>query len=191
MGGFVQAIDANGTPLCLLCQSPIVNALSNRLASRDDVAWHTRFCRRECREEYSLKRAETGYIRQELLVTEKGVCQLCGFGAHEFYTKVTLEKDLEKRSELIRASIFNDLKSHTKNRMVNKPTAGDFWQADHRLAVVEGGGQCDIGNFRTLCTVCHGKETKSLMERVRKRKKQEAAVAAGCPDLRNFYKPLS
>ena len=76
--------------------------------------------------------------------------------------------------------------------MVAKPTAGDFWQADHRLAVAEGGGQCDIGNFRTLCTVCHAQETKTLMERVRKRKKLEKAAggSSGCPDLRSFYKPI-
>ena len=76
--------------------------------------------------------------------------------------------------------------------MVAKPTPGDFWQADHRLAVAEGGGQCDIGNFRTLCTVCHAQETKALMERVRKKKKMEkvAASMAGCPDLKSFYKGL-
>ena len=83
-------------------------------------------------------------------------------------------------------------RSFTKNRMVAKPTPGDFWQADHRIAVVEGGGQCDIGNFRTLCTVCHAQETKALMERVRKQKKLEKAssCAAGTADLRKFYKPI-
>ena len=82
-------------------------------------------------------------------------------------------------------------RSFAKNRMVAKPTPGDFWQADHRIAVAEGGGQCDIGNFRTLCTVCHAQETKALMERLRKKKRLQkvATAAAGSLDLRKFYKP--
>ena len=50
--------------------------------------------------------------------------------------------------------------------MVNKPTQGDFWQADHIHAVAEGGGQCGLSNFRTLCTACHLRETAKLLRNV-------------------------
>ena len=29
------------------------------------------------------------------------------------------------------------------------------WEADHIQSVAEGGGQCGLENFRTLCFVCH------------------------------------
>jgi 5-methylcytosine-specific restriction protein A len=30
-----------------------------------------------------------------------------------------------------------------------------LWDADHILPVVEGGGECDLTNLRTLCLKCH------------------------------------
>jgi 5-methylcytosine-specific restriction endonuclease McrA len=42
---------------------------------------------------------------------------------------------------------------------------GDFWQADHIVPVVEGGGECSLANFRTLCTACHRAETAELARR--------------------------
>lgn len=38
-----------------------------------------------------------------------------------------------------------------------------FWQADHRQAVVQGGGACGVENFRTLCCPCHKAETRRLV----------------------------
>lgn len=43
--------------------------------------------------------------------------------------------------------------------------AGDAWQADHILPVVEGGGGCGLENLRTLCTACHKDETAALARR--------------------------
>jgi 5-methylcytosine-specific restriction endonuclease McrA len=36
----------------------------------------------------------------------------------------------------------------------------DKWQADHKTAVVNGGGGCAIDGFQTLCLECHKKKTK-------------------------------
>ena len=38
---------------------------------------------------------------------------------------------------------------------------GSFWQADHLVAVHEGGGCCGLANLRTLCTPCHVKVTRA------------------------------
>lgn len=32
---------------------------------------------------------------------------------------------------------------------------GHFWQVDHIRPVYGGGGQCNLDNLQTLCTVCH------------------------------------
>ena len=70
-------------------------------------------------------------------------------------------------------------------KMLKKPVEGDFWQADHIQAVAEGGGQCGIGNFRTLCTRCHGKETAKLHVRLKEKKNAEAA--RGSKDIRSLF----
>ncbi len=40
------------------------------------------------------------------------------------------------------------------------------WQAHHKTAVVEGGGQCDLDGYETLCWRCHAEETKELAARM-------------------------
>lgn len=59
-------------------------------------------------------------------------------------------------------------------------------QADHELAVAEGGGCCGLANLRTLCTPCHRKETAAL--RLRLRRKVATAAARGTADLRAWFK---
>jgi 5-methylcytosine-specific restriction endonuclease McrA len=52
-------------------------------------------------------------------------------------------------------------------RLLQLPKEGDFWQADHILAVAEGGGDCGLENLQTLCAPCHKLETEKLRSRIR------------------------
>lgn len=45
-----------------------------------------------------------------------------------------------------------------------------WWQADHIVPVVEGGGQCGIANLRTLCERCHRRATAALRKRLKQLK---------------------
>ena len=47
-----------------------------------------------------------------------------------------------------------------------------LWDADHIVPVVEGGGECDLANMRTLCLKCHKLATAEL----RRRRKSGALV---------------
>lgn len=69
--------------------------------------------------------------------------------------------------------------------MLNNPTEGMFWQGDHIVPVAEGGGECDIQNYRTLCTPCHEEETKGLHQRLKKAKLHKSA--AGTKDIRSLF----
>jgi 5-methylcytosine-specific restriction endonuclease McrA len=40
-----------------------------------------------------------------------------------------------------------------------------FWEADHVVPVVEGGGGCRLENLRTLCVPCHKRVTRALAAR--------------------------
>jgi len=48
---------------------------------------------------------------------------------------------------------------------------GHTWEADHILPVIEGGGECDLSNLRTLCLKCHRKETAALAKRRAEKRK--------------------
>jgi 5-methylcytosine-specific restriction endonuclease McrA len=63
--------------------------------------------------------------------------------------------------------------------------AGDFWQADHIVEVVNGGGQTGLENYQTLCTRCHKVKTKRLahersMQRRLDREAAQQPLLQGC-----------
>ena len=41
-----------------------------------------------------------------------------------------------------------------------------FWDCDHCISVVEGGGECGIENYQTLCQPCHKRKTAQLTRRL-------------------------
>jgi hypothetical protein len=45
------------------------------------------------------------------------------------------------------------------------------WEAHHKAAVAEGGGQCGLDNYETVCYRCHAKETGALRKRLNAQKK--------------------
>lgn len=51
----------------------------------------------------------------------------------------------------------------------------DVWQADHIVPVSEGGGECGLENYRTICTDHHHEVTAES----RRRKKSAKLVASG------------
>jgi len=56
----------------------------------------------------------------------------------------------------------------------------NWWEMDHILPVVEGGGGCDCTGYRTLCIPCHKAETAKLAaRRAAARKKKPAPSGAG------------
>ena len=67
-------------------------------------------------------------------------------------------------------------------RVLDDPKEGAFWEADHARAVADGGGECALENYQTLCTRCH--VAKSTREAAARKKK---AAAAGTADLRRFF----
>ena len=44
-------------------------------------------------------------------------------------------------------------------------TVDIYWEMDHIIPVVEGGGDCGLENLRTLCVPCHRRETAALAKR--------------------------
>jgi len=85
---------------------------------------------------------------------DRGVCKLCGLDTIEFYRRFRLLA-ARKRSLL-------------RRRLGLPRTRRSFWDADHIVAVAEGGGECDLSNIRTLCCWCHLDETAKLRIRLQR-----------------------
>jgi len=154
---------------CLVCDSP--------------AAEGSQCCSYECDQEWKV-RTSGSHIRRVIFELESGVCQICKRDMHEFFLRYRRLPPSDRFQELLRMKFCTnglDLKSA---HILHNPNEGHFWQADHILPVSEGGGECDMTNLRTLCTPCHQRETKSLKERLNRKRLAESAK--GTFDIRSF-----
>ena len=110
------------------------------------------FCSEWCVHEWKL-RTDPGYLRDQVFARDRGVCALCRIDTAAAY------------AELRRARGSHKLKllSHWGLKRLSRKT---LWDADHILPVAEGGGECDLDNLRTLCLLCHRRETRHLRRRL-------------------------
>ena len=143
-GGFAdrQSLEKGpgGRPLCRWCQLEV-------------PARRFTFCSDYCVNEWRL-RTDPGYLREQVFMRDRGVCALCGIDAHAAYAEL-------KRS---RGGFRLRLLERWGLKKISRKT---LWDADHIVPVVEGGGECDLGNMRTLCVTCHRRETLKLAARLR------------------------
>lgn len=115
------------------------------------------FCSDYCVHEWRM-RTDAGYLRERIFERDRGVCAACGIDT-------ALERIRIKR---LRYPLrLEALRSWGLNAGLNTKSRSSLWDADHILPVVEGGGECDLSNIRTLCLKCHRKATAELRERLR------------------------
>ncbi len=103
-------------------------------------------CSPKCVEEWRFKTSPQ-IMRHRVFDRDQGICAECG---HD-----TLKEWMEK---------YSITKIHAPR--------GE-WQADHIIPVIEGGGECGLENYRTLCIPCHQKVTKELAGRLAAKKAAE------------------
>jgi 5-methylcytosine-specific restriction enzyme A len=79
-------------------------------------------------------------------------------------------KEVRARRESIRVRFGTPNPGWTSGRVTG-------WDADHIVPVVDGGGQCGLENYRTLCHPCHKAATRELAARraLARRKKLDHA----------------
>lgn len=153
---------------CRLCRGPL-------------LARRRTFCCDECVHFHTLRTSGRA-VRDALLVRDKGVCALCGVNAYAAYkdAKAAVWTAVEAwraephkrstREEAARTALKHHLElvapmfaPHARlgRSWRMRPSQGSFWQADHVIAVADGGGSCGLSNIRTLCVPCHGTVTAS------------------------------
>ncbi len=109
------------------------------------------FCSEWCVEEWRL-RTDPGYLRDKVFERDKGICAACGVDCQAAWIAL---KRLRGTARL-RAFLEWGIKPRARKSL---------WDADHIVPVVEGGGECDLANIRTLCLKCHRDTTAELRKR--------------------------
>jgi len=109
------------------------------------------FCSSKCVHEHKI-RSNSKYARQFIYQRDLGVCKICGIDTRML--KIVIE-DLQK---------INDSASYAEIcklfGMTIKESRKSFWEADHLKEVIDGGGECGLDNYQTLCKKCHKQKTK-------------------------------
>lgn len=135
-------VGSNGLPLCRWCQLEI-------LAKRRRT-----FCSDYCVHQWQL-RSDPGYLRDQVFARDRGVCAVCAADTMAIYNALKRARGPARVAGL---SLYG-MKTIASRR--------SLWDADHIRPVAEGGGQCDVGNIRTLCLQCHREATADLRRRLR------------------------
>jgi 5-methylcytosine-specific restriction protein A len=110
------------------------------------------FCSDWCVHEWRL-RSDPGYLREQVLQRDRGICAICRTDTRAAYGELRRSRGTHRLRLLARWGL---------KRLTRKT----LWDADHILPVVEGGGECDLQNLRTLCLLCHRKQTVELRRRL-------------------------
>jgi 5-methylcytosine-specific restriction endonuclease McrA len=116
------------------------------------------YCSQDCVEQGRLKRGgmySSTNVRSQVYALEGGVCRLCNIDAQALFTRISALEPAERLNALCNANWRLPKSAKAVERLLLCPKKGDFWQADHILAVAEGGGDCGLENLRTLCVPCH------------------------------------
>ena len=127
--------DPNGRGLCRWCSLEVPRGRFT-------------FCSEFCVHEWKL-RTQPAYLREQVLKRDHGICAGCR-------TDTLAAARTVRYARGIRRAL---LLEHWGLKRRSRRT---LWDADHIIPVVEGGGECDLDNIRTLCLRCHREATAQL-----------------------------
>lgn len=131
------------------------------------------FCSEWCVHEWRM-RTSPAYLRQQVRKRDKGICAQCRVNTLSAFLRMKKARG-KSRDEML---AHWGLKTFSRRSL---------WDADHILPVVEGGGECDLRNLRTLCLRCHREATLQLRARLlqqRRQNKMEAPAGDAGPIIR-------
>lgn len=126
-------------------------------------------------------RSDSGYVRGCIRRRDRDLLDYnTGRIVLSFALEDWPEEDGELRDELKRAAQLQDEALRTTAAWWGVPSITPFcrvhrslWEADHVLAVEEGGGCCDLAGFETLCLRCHKDKTATHASRRAARNAQQ------------------
>lgn len=127
------------------------------------------WCSDACVTSALVRKGDPAIVRREVFRRDVGVCAQCGLdcaqvgrlldylvGVGRYWRAHISAEDRAQRSAA-RLFVWRTVFGGQKVR--------HLWEADHVVPVVEGGGGCGLDGYRTLCLLCHQKETAALAKR--------------------------
>jgi 5-methylcytosine-specific restriction protein A len=112
-------------------------------------------CSQECVHEI-LIRTNARYVRDCVYNRDNGICKICNIDTKQI-AKKALELNINERIDFLK-----DYNITIKRKIWKKKHGGGLWDADHIIPVKNGGGECGLDNYRTLCIKCHKIVTKNI-----------------------------
>ena len=141
---------SGGKPLCRRCGA--------------EVAGRRRtFCSEGCVHEWRI-RTDPQYMRAHIYLRDRGVCAVCGLDTaalRQHAHRLDAHRPRDAQTRTFAPSAQDLFVLHHRMPALNRA----WWEADHIVPVVEGGGECGLDNIRTLCVPCHKDETAALAAR--------------------------
>lgn len=125
-------------------------------------------CSSKCSKEWALK-TSPALMRRAVFARDKGVCAQCGAD-----TQAQQSEYMAKRKE--QGTDYNVLMKTLREKFGVFSVFGHWWEADHITPVIEGGGECGLEGYRTLCIPCPRKVTAELRRRMSRRRRDEKAL---------------
>lgn len=153
----------SGKPLCRQCGLEVPTSRNT-------------FCSPECVHEWRLTTDPT-YQRRHVHERDRGVCSACGLDCDALERDYQAAKralyrercqpdgDLPHRTSLLWQYGHWSRDAEALLRGLGFIPGRSFWEMDHVVPVVEGGGGCGLDGLRTLCCPCHRRETAALARR--------------------------
>jgi 5-methylcytosine-specific restriction enzyme A len=164
-GALPAVLDDEGARLCRWCRSPL---------DRRSIIW----CSDECADEFWI-RISRNHVARVVHGRDRGLCASCGLDTEQLLRIVDRLRIRSERRQLrsgehrepsdLDAARWERLRVELAARgfgSVDRWHTPRLWEADHIVAVMEGGGCCGLQNYRTLCIPCHRRETRELRRRM-------------------------
>lgn len=128
-------------------------------------------CSSKCSEEWALK-TSPALMRRAVFARDKGVCAECGSDTQAQKAEYAAE---HKKHSTQWCKPMEELRERF-GITAGRAAQGTWWEADHITPVIEGGGECGLEGYRTLCIPCHKKATAALRARMSRRRREEKAI---------------
>jgi 5-methylcytosine-specific restriction enzyme A len=128
-----------GRPLCRKCGCEIAKGSGRRT-----------FCSETCVVEWKI-RTQPEFAAEQVHARDKGVCVSCRRDCDALHRKIRVTKRARRMRRMAELGLPEYLLRRRR-----------YWEVDHTIPVVEGGGSCGLENLRTLCWDCHRKVTREL-----------------------------
>lgn len=134
---------------------------------RAKVRWASSECSARLLALFGVLKGNGSTIRAEVLKRDKGICAVCAMDTEAEREKCAWwpkwdDETPDDKHQAKKAEV-DALRGEYMRAGFPSPSKS-WWEADHIIEVVRGGGMCGLDNLQTLCCACHKRKTKQLAQ---------------------------